>query len=609
MGEQLYKKGQETLAKVNPIVNYDDVIDSNGENLQKKFNRLNHLFLEYKNNSVVATRLQVPVERRRNGLWITYVNGINNIITEYYKGKDCSDIEFTKNKNWNRLASIELDNNGKILSSYLPSYVDDILEFDKIVNFPQIGERGKIYVDTETDLTYRWSGSKYTEVSKSIALGETETTAFPGNRGAILEKKIGELTETTDILNESRFIYHADFPETDLERENNNYIVNNRFLNNNLAPIKEWLTKVKINDSYYYFTRTIQYNGVGIYPESYYNTLYNSDNHKYDTVMGSSDSLGMYGTTIPKIYGIQGFYGFANYIIHDYTGFGFGGTLLACNTAANNSNRIFGFSQGSFMLKESNLENYKRVLQRFYYSNEKLPVENPPIITYIDHSTIENGYAGWLISRFTIPNEERKQYIGFALSPPEEDSHIRTALVDSSDNIVEYKKIAYLDDVQDANIGIDQEINQESENAVSNKAIYDNYVRIESTGDRGGVVHIDRRIDSANGIKFDCLMWNGLQETMFEYATGLFKIYGSIYSKTYLGCALQGLYIYTLNNETKNSETIRLIDQITKYYRGEKLYLLQNDSYRILSIEEYNSLLELINDNKEENSIISLDEN
>ena len=76
----------------------------------------------------------------------------------------------------------ELDENGLVPSSQLPSYVDDTIE-GTLSTFPATGESGKIYVDTNTNLTYRWSGSGYVEISKSVALGETSSTAYPGNKG------------------------------------------------------------------------------------------------------------------------------------------------------------------------------------------------------------------------------------------------------------------------------------------------------------------------------------------------------------------------------------------------------------------------------------------
>ncbi len=51
--------------------------------------------------------------------------------------------------------------NGLIPSQYLPSYVDDVVEFANLAAFPSTGESGKIYVALDTNLTYRWSGSFY----------------------------------------------------------------------------------------------------------------------------------------------------------------------------------------------------------------------------------------------------------------------------------------------------------------------------------------------------------------------------------------------------------------------------------------------------------------
>lgn len=79
----------------------------------------------------------------------------------------------------------ELDENGLILTSQLPSYVDDVLEFSTLNDFPSQGESGKIYVDLSTNKTYRWGGSDYVEISSSLALGETSYTAYRGDRGKI----------------------------------------------------------------------------------------------------------------------------------------------------------------------------------------------------------------------------------------------------------------------------------------------------------------------------------------------------------------------------------------------------------------------------------------
>ena len=76
-----------------------------------------------------------------------------------------------------------LDATGKVPTSQLPSYVDDVLEYTSRSAFPATGETGKIYVDTATNITYRWSGTGYTEISASLALGETSSTAYAGDKG------------------------------------------------------------------------------------------------------------------------------------------------------------------------------------------------------------------------------------------------------------------------------------------------------------------------------------------------------------------------------------------------------------------------------------------
>lgn len=81
------------------------------------------------------------------------------------------------------LGVAELDSTGKVPESQLPSYVDDVIEYANRDAFPLTGESGKIYMDIATNLTYRWSGSTYVEISPSIGLGTTSSTAFRGDYG------------------------------------------------------------------------------------------------------------------------------------------------------------------------------------------------------------------------------------------------------------------------------------------------------------------------------------------------------------------------------------------------------------------------------------------
>lgn len=84
-----------------------------------------------------------------------------------------------------------------IPAAYLPSYVDDVLEFNTFAGFPAKGESGKIYVSLDTNLTYRWTGTTYVEISKSIGLGETSSTAYPGNKGKANADAITALRDIT----------------------------------------------------------------------------------------------------------------------------------------------------------------------------------------------------------------------------------------------------------------------------------------------------------------------------------------------------------------------------------------------------------------------------
>ena len=113
--------------------------------------------------------------------------------------KELTNFKNTKGKA-NGLAS--LDDSGKVPSTQLPSYVDDVLEFTKLDQLPKPGESGKIYVVTSTNLQYRWSGSDYVEISKSLALGETSSTAYPGDKGKATTDVVNSLSDNlvNDVL-------------------------------------------------------------------------------------------------------------------------------------------------------------------------------------------------------------------------------------------------------------------------------------------------------------------------------------------------------------------------------------------------------------------------
>ena len=106
-----------------------------------------------------------------------------------------------------------LDNAGKVPAAQLPSYVDDVIEGyynggkfytskDSSGNYSGVitGETGKIYVNLNDNKTYRWSGTAYAVISETLALGETSSTAYAGNKGANNASEIEKIKNGTTVV-------------------------------------------------------------------------------------------------------------------------------------------------------------------------------------------------------------------------------------------------------------------------------------------------------------------------------------------------------------------------------------------------------------------------
>lgn len=148
----------------NRIDDLDDKIDKEIADREAEIDRIENKFDGVTDKLEEA--LQKEIEDRKAGD-TTITNSLNAFIST--KGQPSG------------LA--ELDSTGKVPAAQLPSYVDDVLEFSTKAQFPQIGETGKIYVSKDTNLTYRWTGTQYLEISQSLALGETPSTAYSGDKG------------------------------------------------------------------------------------------------------------------------------------------------------------------------------------------------------------------------------------------------------------------------------------------------------------------------------------------------------------------------------------------------------------------------------------------
>lgn len=148
----------------NRIDDLDDKIDKEIADREAEIDRIENKFDGVTDK--LEDALQKEIEDRKAGD-TTITNSLNAFIST--KGQPSG------------LA--ELDSTGKVPAAQLPSYVDDVLEFSTKAQFPQTGETGKIYVAKDTNLTYRWTGTQYLEISQSLALGETPSTAYPGDKG------------------------------------------------------------------------------------------------------------------------------------------------------------------------------------------------------------------------------------------------------------------------------------------------------------------------------------------------------------------------------------------------------------------------------------------
>lgn len=112
-------------------------------------------------------------------------------------GKVTNDAQVKRSEMGAASGVATLDTAGKVPSSQLPSYVDDVLEYTNKASFPATGESGKIYVAQDTNLTYRWGGTAYVGISQSLALGETSSTAYAGDKGKANADNIANIISGT----------------------------------------------------------------------------------------------------------------------------------------------------------------------------------------------------------------------------------------------------------------------------------------------------------------------------------------------------------------------------------------------------------------------------
>lgn len=109
---------------------------------------------------------------------------------------------------------VPLNAEGLIDSKFLPSYVDDVLEFDTFDEFPPTGQKGIIYVDIATGQTYRWSGTIYTEISKN-----TNTTYELKKENSTI-KLVGSDGSESNVVDNDTYYYPFTGAKQDTEGSN-----------------------------------------------------------------------------------------------------------------------------------------------------------------------------------------------------------------------------------------------------------------------------------------------------------------------------------------------------------------------------------------------------
>jgi hypothetical protein len=109
-----------------------------------------------------------------------------------------------------------LDATGKVPAAQLPSFVDDVLEYDDLASFPVTGVNGVIYVAIDSNKTYRWSGSTYIEISPSAV-----TSVF--GRSGVIAAQSGDYSaaqvSNTPAGNLSSVTVQAAINELDSEKQ------------------------------------------------------------------------------------------------------------------------------------------------------------------------------------------------------------------------------------------------------------------------------------------------------------------------------------------------------------------------------------------------------
>lgn len=119
-----------------------------------------------------------------------------------------------------------LNGSSKIEATYLPGYVDDVEEYANLASFPVTGETGKIYVAIDTERTYRWTGSVYTEISPN------SITSVNGATGVVV-LDTEDLNDVSFTSLAAREILRRNIANTEFENVNLDSVANDNATGSN----------------------------------------------------------------------------------------------------------------------------------------------------------------------------------------------------------------------------------------------------------------------------------------------------------------------------------------------------------------------------------------
>lgn len=110
-----------------------------------------------------------------------------------------------------------LDENNLVKAEQLPSYVNDVLEFDTLSTFPgaSAAEGGKIYIAKDTNLAYRWDGAAYVEISAS-GVSEMIEKSVDGEKWVLSADLVS--TKTTTVAGEASCTLTTQFGSASLAK-------------------------------------------------------------------------------------------------------------------------------------------------------------------------------------------------------------------------------------------------------------------------------------------------------------------------------------------------------------------------------------------------------